>query len=118
MTCSTERRCSCRRPIRSAWRYPNLGVALTETGRPQETETLLADALTRSLEAGLEREALRAKVQLLSNCVYRSPSDSEVSAAVTESEAAFNAFQSADDHAGCAEAAVALDYLEFMRGRA
>ncbi len=54
---------------------PNLGVALTETGRPQETETLLADALARSLEAGLEREALRAKVQLLSNCVYRSPSD-------------------------------------------
>ena len=96
---------------------PNLGVALTETGRPQETEMLLTDALERSLKAGLEREALRAKVQLLSNCVYRSPSDAEVSAAVAESEAAFTAFEAADDHVGCAEAAVALEYLEFMRGR-
>ena len=96
---------------------PNLGVALTETGRPEETETLLSRAVEHSRAAGSERDALRATVQLLSNRVYRSPTEAEIDTAVTEAKAAAEALDALDDDVGLAEAAIALEYLEFMRGR-
>jgi len=94
---------------------PNLGVALTETGRSDETETLLAKAVEQSREAGSERDALRATIQLLSSRVYRSPTDAEVEAAVVQAEASADAL-APDDEVGLAEAAIAIEYLEFMRG--
>jgi class 3 adenylate cyclase/tetratricopeptide (TPR) repeat protein len=95
---------------------PNLGVALTETGRPEETEALLSEAVEQSRAAGSERDALRATIQLLSNRVYRSSTEVEIDAAVTEAEAAADALDALDDHIGLAEAAIAIEYLEFMRG--
>ncbi len=96
---------------------PNLGVALTETGRPEETELLLAEAIEQSRAAGSERDALRATIQLLSNRVYRSPTDAEIDAAVGEAERAVETLDAMADDVGVAEAAIALDYLEFTRGR-
>jgi len=96
---------------------PNLGVALTETGRPGETELLLADAAGQSRAAGSERDALRATIQLLSNRVYRSPTDREIDAAVSEAERAVDTLDAMADDVGIAEAAIALEYLEFLRGR-
>ncbi len=95
---------------------PNLGVALTETGRPGETELLLADAAGQSRAAGSERDALRATIQLLSNRVYRSPTDREIDAAVSEAERAVDTLDAMADDVGVAEAAIALEYLEFLRG--
>ncbi len=94
---------------------PNLGVALTETGRSDESETLLAKAVEQSREAGSERDALRATIQLLSNRVFRSPTGAEIDAAVAEAEASAAAL-APDDEVGLAEAAIAIDYLEFTRG--
>ena len=107
-------------PDRSPRRFdllPNLGVALTETGRPAETEALLAEAVKQAGASGLERDALRARVQLLSNRVYRSPNEAEIGAAVDEARAAADVFESLDDSVGLAEAAIAIEYLEWMRGR-
>jgi class 3 adenylate cyclase len=95
---------------------PNLAVALTETGRPEETEVLLTKSLEQSRAAGSERDVLRAKVQLLSNVVYRSPTEIEIDRAVAEGEQAADSLQGLDDDIGLAEAAIALDYLEFVRG--
>ena len=96
---------------------PNLGVALTETGRPEETERLLADAVEQGRAAGSERDALRATIQLLSNRVYRSPTDAEIDAAIAQAERAVETLDAMADDVGVAEAAIALEYLEFMRGR-
>jgi class 3 adenylate cyclase len=95
---------------------PNFGVALTETGRPDETEVLLSDAVERARSIGSERDAARARIQLLSNRVYRSPSDAEISSGIEEARTAAAAFQAASDDVGLAEAAIVLEYLEFMRG--
>ena len=95
---------------------PNLGVALTETGRPAETELLLVDAAGQSRAAGSERDALRATIQLVSNRVYRSPTDREIDAAVSEAERAVDTLDAMADDVGIAEAAIALEYLEFLRG--
>jgi class 3 adenylate cyclase len=96
---------------------PNLAVALTETGRPEETEVLLTKSLEQSRVEGSERDVLRAKVQLLANLVYRSPSDVEIDHAVAEAEEAARVLEVLGDEVGLAEVAIALDYLEFMRGR-
>jgi len=66
---------------------------------------------------GAERDVLRAKVQLLANLVYRSPSKAEIDHAVVEAEQAVRCLEELGDDVGLAEAAVALDYLETMRGR-
>jgi tetratricopeptide (TPR) repeat protein len=95
---------------------PNLGVALTETGRSDETEALLSKAVEQSREAGSERDALRAIIQLQSNRIYRSPTAEEIDGAVTEAEGAVKVFEAMNDDVGLAEAAIALEYLEFMRG--
>ena len=97
---------------------PHLGVALTETGRPEESDALLADAIERASAGGSERDALRAKIQLQANRVYRSPTDAEIASAVADSEAAAATFDASSDEIGLAEAAIALEYLEFVRGRA
>jgi class 3 adenylate cyclase len=107
-------------PERSPRRFdllPNLGVALTETGRPAETEALLSGAAKQAGADGLERDALRARVQLLSNCVYRSPTEAEIASAADEARAAADVFTNSGDDVGLAEAAIAIEYLEFMRGR-
>ena len=96
---------------------PNLGVALSETGRPEETEALLAQAVELSRAAGSERDALRATIQLLSNRIYRSPTEAEIDIAVEEAERAFDTLGAMADDVGLAEAAITLEYLEFMRGR-
>jgi class 3 adenylate cyclase len=96
---------------------PNLGVALSETGRPEESEALLTEAVDSSRAAGSERNALRATIQLLSNRVYRSPSDGEIDIAIADAERAFGTLAAVEDDVGLAEAAIALEYLEFMRGR-
>src|SRR5215471_15934847 len=97
---------------------PNLGVALTETGRPGETEALLTAAIAQARAAGSEREALRALIQLQSNCVYRSPTEAEIETALLETRAAADALQEMGDDVGLAEAAITIEYLEFMLGRA
>ncbi len=96
---------------------PNLGVALSETGRPDETEALLSKAVEDSRAAGSERDALRATIQLVSNRVYRSPTEVEIGAGIAEAELAVDTLHALGDDLGLAEAAIALEYLEFMRGR-
>jgi class 3 adenylate cyclase/tetratricopeptide (TPR) repeat protein len=96
---------------------PNLGVALMETGRPAETEALLEAGVRQARAAGSERDALRATIQLLSNRVYRSSTDAEVGAAVDEATDAAGAFEAMGDDVGLAEAEIAIEYLEWMRGR-
>jgi class 3 adenylate cyclase len=96
---------------------PSLGVTLSETGRPEETEALLSEAVEQSRAAGLERDALRATIQLLSNRTYCSPTTAEIDASVLEAERALNALDAMADDEGVAEAAIALEYLEIMRGR-
>jgi hypothetical protein len=59
---------------------------------------------------------MRATIQLLSNRVYRSPTEVEIDAAVTEAEEAADALDVLGDDIGLAEAAIAIEYLEFMRG--
>ena len=95
---------------------PNLGVALTETGRPDETEALLVPAVEQARAAGAEAAALRARIQLLANRVYRSPTQSEMKAAAGEAHAAEEGLRSLGDDVGLAEAAIAIEYFGWMRG--
>jgi class 3 adenylate cyclase len=96
---------------------PNLAVALTETGRPGDTEALLAKAIEQARAAGSERDALRALIQLQSNRVYRSPTEAEIEAALRETLDAADAMRTMGDAVGLAEAAIAIEYLETMLGR-
>jgi len=95
---------------------PNLGVALSETGRPEETEALLVTAVERARSAGSEGAALRARIQLLANRVYRSPTQPEIESAAVDAHAAAEALQALGDNVGLAEAAIAIEYLGWMRG--
>ena len=95
---------------------PSLGVTLTETGRPEETEALLGPAVEQARSAGAESAALRAKIQLLANRIYRSPTQSEIEAAAAEAHAAEEGLRSLGDGVGLAEAAIAIEYLGWMRG--
>ena len=107
-------------PDRSPRRFdliPNLGAALADSGRTEETETLLSEAVEQARAAGSERDALRAAVQLLSSRVYRSPTDAEIESPVVEARAAADAFEAMGDDVGLAEAALAVSYLESFRGQ-
>jgi class 3 adenylate cyclase len=95
---------------------PNLGVALAETGRHAEADVLLTDALERARAMGSERDALRATIQLLSNRIFHSPTAPEIASAIEEARDAATVFESSGDDVGLAEAAITLEYLEFMRG--
>src|SRR6185436_6627672 len=107
-------------PERSARRLdllPNLGAALSDSGRTEEAETLLSEAKEQARAAGSERDALRASVQLLVNRIYRSPTEAEIESAVIEARAAADAFEVLDDDVALAEAALAIYYLQEARGR-
>jgi class 3 adenylate cyclase len=95
---------------------PNLGVALSETGRPEETEALLASAFEQADPTRADAAALRARIQLLANRVYRSPTQPEIEAAAGEAHALADALQALGDDVGLAEAAIAIEYLGWMRG--
>ena len=92
---------------------PNLAVALMETGRADEAERLLSEGVEVARAAGSERDALRARVQLLNNRIFRSPTDAEVESAAAEARDAFRLFESANDDVGSAEAALALAWLGY-----
>jgi tetratricopeptide (TPR) repeat protein len=94
---------------------PNLGAALADSGRAEESDALLREAVQIAGAAGLEREARRASVQILSNQVYRSQTDAEIASASDEAERAFEAFEAAGDDVGMAEAAIVVDNLAYVR---
>jgi class 3 adenylate cyclase/predicted ATPase len=94
---------------------PNLGAALADSGRVEESDALLAEAAQLAGGAGAERDALRASVQLLSNRVYRSQTDAEIETAASEARRAFETFEASGDEVGMAEAAIAVDNLEYVR---
>ncbi|MDQ3210646.1 MAG: hypothetical protein M3Q20_05610, partial [Actinomycetota bacterium] len=96
---------------------PNLGAALADSGRAEDSEVLLSGAIEQARVAGSERDALRATVQLLSNQIYRSRTEAELDAAAAEARGALDTFAALDDGVGLAEAAIALDNLAYVRGR-
>jgi class 3 adenylate cyclase len=96
---------------------PALGWALSETGRPEEAEIVLSEAVEQARAAGAERDAARATVSLLHNRIYRAPTDAELGSAVAQAETVAAAFESAGDSVGLAEAALVVGNLEFSRGR-
>jgi len=107
-------------PERSSRRLdliPNLGAALADSGRTEETEALLCEAVEQAREAGSERDALRARVQLLSSRIYGAATEAEIESAVVETRSAAETFEALADDVGLAEAAIAIEYLESMRGR-
>jgi hypothetical protein len=77
---------------------------------------MLGAAVEQATAAGSERDALRARVQLLSNYVYRSPTEAEVDAAADEARRAAASLEALGDETGMAEVAITIEYLEFMRG--
>jgi class 3 adenylate cyclase len=95
---------------------PNLGVALSETGRPEETEALLSAAVDDARGTGSERDELRARVQLLSNHVYRSPNEAELRTATGHGIAAAQRLEELGDDVGLAEAEIAVEYMGWMLG--
>ncbi len=88
---------------------PNLGAALADSGRTEESEALLTEAVEQARAAGSERDALRATVQLLSSRIYRSPTEAEVESAAEQARSAADAFEALADDDGLAETAIALD---------
>ena len=96
---------------------PNLGAALADSGRAEEAEALLTEAIEQARAVGSERDALRATVQLLSSRIYRSPTEAEVESAAEQGRSAADAFEELADDDGLAETAIALDNLAYMRGR-
>jgi class 3 adenylate cyclase len=107
-------------PLRSPHRLaliPNLGAALADSGRAEESEALLAEGISQARAVGSEREALRATVQLLSNRIYGSSTEAELDSSAVEARRALDTFVALNDGVGMAEAAIALDNLAFVRGR-
>jgi class 3 adenylate cyclase len=94
---------------------PDLGAALAESGRAEESDALLAEAAYPAGEIGSERDALRASVQRLSSLVYRSQTDADIETAAMEARRAFESFEASGDEVGMAEAAIAVDNLEYVR---
>jgi class 3 adenylate cyclase len=107
-------------PSRSPQRLallPNLGAALADSGRAEESEPLLSDGILQARAVGSEREALRATVQLLSNRIYGSSAEADLDSSAVQARRALDAFAVLNDSVGMAEAAIALDNLAFVRGR-
>jgi tetratricopeptide (TPR) repeat protein len=92
---------------------PDLAVALTETGRDREAETLLASAVT---DAVSERHVARARLQQLAMHVYRRSTIEETRAGAEEAEALLATLHDADDDAGLAQGYTVLEYLRFTIG--
>ena len=110
--------CCCRSLTRAAWTCcPIWGLPsprLAGPGRPSFSSRTLP---ARAVRPARSATRLRATIQLLSNRVYRSPTDGEIDAAVTEAERAVDTLDAMADDVGIAEAAIALEYLEFLRGQ-
>ena len=96
---------------------PNLAVALTETGRPEETEALLSRAVAHSQRQG-PNATLCARTFNCSrtSSTARRPRPRSITPSQKRKTRPRLSRRSGDD-VGLAEAAIALDYLEFMRGR-
>jgi len=94
---------------------PNLGAALADSGRAEESDALLGEAVQLAGAAGLKRDAVRASIQILSNRVYRSQTDEEIASASKEALRAFETFEAASDEVGMAEAAIVVDNLAYAR---
>ncbi len=77
---------------------------------------MLVTAEEQARSAGSEAAALRARIQLLANRVYRSPTQPEIEAAAIDAHAAAEALEALGDDVGLAEAAIAIEYLGWMRG--
>ena len=97
---------------------PHLGAALAYTGLPEEAAVVLSEGVEQARDAGSDRDALRATVRLLANRIYRSPTEAEIESAAVEVRAALGSFESRGDDVGVAETALALQEIEYMRGRA
>jgi hypothetical protein len=97
---------------------PRLGVALMEVGRGHDAEALLTEAVDVARSVGAEAEAVRAEIQLVTaRAVYGSTTDAEIDVHLAAVERARAALETTGDGAGLAEAWIAIDYLETMRGR-
>jgi tetratricopeptide (TPR) repeat protein len=96
---------------------PSLGAALAESGRAEEADALLTEAVDRARAAGSERDALRTFVQLMSNRTFRSSDDAEVASASGQVRRAFESFEASGDETGMAEAAIVLTNLAYVRAR-
>jgi len=94
---------------------PNLGAALAESGRAEESGALLVEAVDEAHAAGSERDALRASMQLLSNRVFRSSDETEIGSASVEAQRAYEVFEASGDEMGMAEAAMVVNNLAYAR---
>jgi class 3 adenylate cyclase len=94
---------------------PSLGAALADSGRAEESDALLKEAVEQARATGAERDALRASVQLLSNRIYRSTDEADIESASVEARRAFDVFEASDDQIGMAEAATVVINLEYVR---
>ncbi|MEX1263377.1 MAG: adenylate/guanylate cyclase domain-containing protein [Actinomycetota bacterium] len=94
---------------------PSLGAALADSGRAEESDALLTEAVDQAHATGSERDALRASVQLLSNRIYRSSDEAEIESASVEARRAFDVFEASGDEIGMAEAATVVINLEYVR---
>jgi class 3 adenylate cyclase/tetratricopeptide (TPR) repeat protein len=95
---------------------PDLGVALAETGRPEEAVHLLDGAMAEAAAAGLDAARLRANVQLLSARLFLDPTAAELADARDEARRILAALAASGDPAGLAEACVLVEYLGWMQG--
>jgi class 3 adenylate cyclase/tetratricopeptide (TPR) repeat protein len=95
---------------------PDLGVALAETGRPEEAVRLLEEAMAEASSAGREAERLRAAVQLLAARIYLHPTDEALEQARVEAVAVTSALETLGDSVGLAQAWVLVEYLGWMPG--
>jgi hypothetical protein len=94
---------------------PSLGAALADSGRAEESDALLAEAVDQAHATGSERDVLRASVQILSNRIYRSSDEAEIESASVEARRAFDVFEASGDQIGMAEAATVMINLEYVR---
>jgi class 3 adenylate cyclase len=94
---------------------PSLGAALADSGRAEESDALLTEAVDNAHETGSERDALRASVQLLSNRIYRTSDEVEIESSSVDARRAFDMFEASGDEIGMAEAATVVTNLEYAR---
>ena len=94
---------------------PSLGAALADSGRAEESDALLKEAVDQAHATGSKRDALRASVQLLSNRIYRSSDEAEIESSSVEARRAFDVFEASGDEVGMAEAAIVVTNLAYVR---
>ena len=92
---------------------PDLGVALTELGRPEEAATLLASAVASARASGQETQALCATIQLLSTRLYLR--DIDVDVVERTAREVIEALEARGHDAGLAQAWILIDYVHNVR---